>query len=143
MKIVNYETTDAVFQFALQDVVTALKSHASDDEATELMDFLAAQRGDIVEIPQEKRSFLYAVLALLVSNKGSVFCKVCRREYQASELISFPMGAGENPLKVRMGHGESLFKRVFGRRKRVPLFGGRGYRCPEGHEVIGLVTWRT
>jgi hypothetical protein len=28
-------------------------------------------------------------------------------------------------------------------KERLPLFGGRGYQCPEGHELIALVTWRT
>jgi hypothetical protein len=143
MKTVRFETPDAVFQFTLEDVVTVLKSRASEDEARELMDFLELQRGDVIEIPQEKKSFLFAVLDLLASNKGNVFCKACGREYQANELISFPVGAGESPLNVKVGYRESLLKRMFGRQKRMPLFGGKGYRCPEGHELIGLVTWRT
>jgi hypothetical protein len=143
MKTVRFETTDTVLQFTLEDVVTVLKSRASEDEATELMDLLTVQRGNVIEIPQEKKSFLFAVLHLLASNKGNVFCKVCGREYQASELVSFPVGAGENPLKVKVGCGESLLKRVFVRQKRMPLLGGKGYKCPEGHELISLVTWRT
>jgi hypothetical protein len=143
MKIVKYETVDAVFQFALDDVILVLKGHVSDDETKELINFLTIQQGDVVEIPQEKKSFLYLVLDLLASNKGRVLCKACGKEYQASEVVFFPLGAGENPLKVKVGHPDSLLKRLFGRQKRMPLFGGKGYRCPEGHEVIGVVTWRT
>lgn len=143
MKIVRHETTGAVFQFTLEDVVAGLKSHASEDEANELMYFLTVQLGDVIQIPQEKKSFPFAVLHLLASNKGSVFCKACGREYQASELTSFPVGAGEDPLTTKIGYSGSLLKRLFGRQKRMPLFGGKGYRCPDGHEVIGLVTWRT
>jgi hypothetical protein len=143
MKTVKLETPDAVFSFSLEDVVTVLKRHASEDEATELMDFVTVQRGDIIDIPQEKKSFLYTALALLASNKGSVFCKACGREYRASELVSFPVGAEESPLKVKVGYPDSLLKRLFGRQKRLPLFGGKGYRCPEGHELIAVVTWRT
>jgi hypothetical protein len=143
MRIVRFETSDAVFSFSLEDIIEVLKSRASDDEATETMDFLKVQTSDVVEIPQGKKSFLYTALALLVSNKGSVFCKTCGMEYQANELVSFPVGAGESPFKVKVGYRESLLKRLLGRQKRVPLFGGKGYRCPEGHEVLGLVTWRT
>jgi len=143
MKIVKYETTDAVFQFALQDVVTGLNSRAPDDDTKELMDFLAVQPGDVIDIPQEKKSFLYAALDLLASNKGSVFCKACERGYQASELASFPVGAGENPLKVKVGCRDGLLNRILGRQKRMPLFGGKGYGCLEGHELISVVTWRT
>ena len=108
MKTVKFETPEAVFSFSLEDVVTVLKCSASEDEATELMGFLTAQSQDVVEIPQEKNSFLFAALDLLASNKGNVFCKACGREYQAKELVSFPVGAGENPLKVKVGYRESL-----------------------------------
>jgi hypothetical protein len=143
MRTVRFETPEAVFQFTFEDVVTVLHNRASGDEATELMDFLAVQPGDVIEIAQEKKSFLYAALALLSSNKGHVYCKTCAREYQTSELKSFQVGAGENPLKVKVGYRESLLKRILVRQKRMPLLGGKGYRCPKGHELVGLVTWRT
>jgi hypothetical protein len=142
MKIVRFQTTDAVFQFPFEDIVEALKNNESEDEATEVMDFLSTQTGDVIEIPQKKNSFLYIALDLLASDKGHVFCKDCGREYQAGELVSFQVGAGESPLKVKVGYGENLLKRIFGRQKRMPLLGGKGYRCREGHELIGLVTWR-
>jgi hypothetical protein len=142
MRTVRFEMTDAVFQFTLEDFETALKNRASNGEATELMNFLALQQEEVIDI-REKKSFLFVILDLLAANKGSVFCKICGREYQASELTSFPVGAGENPFKVKVGYQESLLKRIFGRQKRTPLFGGKGYRCPEGHELIGVVTWRT
>jgi hypothetical protein len=113
------------------------------DGANELMDFLASQPGDVIQIPPESRAFLYLALDFLASNKGSVFCKICEREYQAHELVAFPVGAGENPLKAKVGLRKSLVKRIFGRGRRVPLFGGKGFRCPEGHELIELVMWRT
>jgi hypothetical protein len=143
MKTVRLETAEGIFSFSLQDVAAALKGIMTQDEATELLDLLVIQQGDVIQVPQEKKAFPFAVLHLLASNKGRVFCKSCRREYQDSELVSFPVGAGENPLRVKVGCSESLLKRILGRQKRVPLFGGKGYRCPEGHELIRLVTWRT
>ena len=143
MKIIRHKKADAVFQFTLEDFIEALKSNASEDGAKELMDFLQLQVGDLGEIRQGKRPFLYAILDLLASNKANVFCKTCVREYQAKELICFPVGAGENPLEVKMGYRESLLKRVLGRQKRVPLVGGKGYKCPEAHRLFRVVTWRT
>jgi hypothetical protein len=64
-------------------------------------------------------------------------------EYQVSGLVPFDVGGGENPLKVQVGYRKGLLKRILGQEKRVPLFGGKGCRCPGGHELIGLVTWRT
>jgi hypothetical protein len=143
MKTVKFEMTDAVFQFRIEDVVNKLKNRDPEDESRELQEYLSNQTRDEIEIPQEKKSFLYLTLDLLASNKGSVFCKTCGKGYQAHELVPFPVGAGENPLKVKVGYRESLLKRIFGRPKRIPLFGGKGYRCPKGHQLIGLVTWRT
>jgi hypothetical protein len=134
MKTVRFETSDAIFQFTYEAVVEVLHNRASKDEATELIKSLTAQSQDVIEIPQEKKSFLYLILVLLASNKGSVLCKTCGREYQASELASFPVGAGESPLKVKVGYPGSLLKRILGRGKRMPLFGGKGYRCSRGHE---------
>jgi hypothetical protein len=113
MKIVRFKTPEAVFSFSLEDVVTGLNTRAFGDESTDLMDFLELQQGDVIQIPPENRSFLYTALDLLASDKGTVFCKPCKREYQASELVSFSLGAGENPLKVTVGYRESLLKRIF------------------------------
>jgi hypothetical protein len=143
MKTVRFETSDAVFQFTFEDVVKVLRSHASEDDAAELMDFLSAQNQDVIEIPQGRKSFQYTILDLLTSKESNVFCKACGREYHANELPSFPVGAGENPLKVKVWYQKSPLKRILTRRKRMPLFGGKGYRCPEGHELIAVVTWRT
>jgi hypothetical protein len=132
MKIVKRETAEAVFQFALEDVVDVLKSHASEEESKELMDFVSIQAEDVIEIPQGKKSFMFAILDLLASDKGHVFCKACGREYPANELVSFPIGVGENPLKVKVGYRESLLNRILGRQKRVPLFGARGISVQKG-----------
>lgn len=83
MKTVRFEMTDAAFQFTLEDVVKVLKGRDPDDEGNQLVDFLAVQPGDVIEIPQEKKSFLFAILALLASNKGNVFCKTCGRYRKA------------------------------------------------------------
>ena len=81
MKTVRSETAEAVFSFSLDDVVEMLKSHASGDEATELMDFLTVQQGDEINFPQEAKAFLYVALDLLASNKGRVCCKACTSNY--------------------------------------------------------------
>ncbi len=48
----------------------------------------------------------------------------------------------DSPLSVDV-KGSGFLRALFGRKKRLPLLGRKGYQCPEGHEVIGLVTWRT
>jgi hypothetical protein len=143
MRAARFGTTDAVFQFALEDFVMGLKSRVAWHESNELIEFQIAHSQDVVEISQEKKSLLFVALDLLASDEGSLFCKVCGKEHQASELVSFPVGAGENPLTAKVGYWEIVLKRIFGRPGRMPLFGGKGYQWPEGHELISLVTWRT
>jgi len=74
--------------------------------------------------------------------KGVVYCKACKRYYQAKELKRVVVGHGESPFSVDV-RGRGWLRKLFGKKQRLPLFGGRGYQCPEGHELIGLVTWRT
>jgi hypothetical protein len=67
---------------------------------------------------------------------------VCKRYYEEKELKRVVVGHGESPFSVEV-KGRGLWERLFGKRRRLPLFGGKGYQCPEGHELIGVVTWRT
>jgi len=59
-------------------------------------------------------------------------------------------GAGQLK-KITVGHGKSLFDinpedkggiRPFDKRRSPSLFGGTGYKCPEGHKLISMKTWR-
>jgi hypothetical protein len=143
MRTLKFETTDAVFQFALEDFVMGLKSRVAWHESNELIEFQIAHSQDVVEISQEKKSLLFVALDLLASDEGSLFCKICGKEHQASERVSFPVGAGENPLKTKVGHPGGMLRRLLRRQRRLPLFGGKGYQCPDGHELISVITWRT
>lgn len=44
------------------------------------------------------------------------------------------VGHGENPFSVNV-IGKGWLRRVFGKKERLPLFGGRGYDCPKGDEL--------
>jgi hypothetical protein len=96
------------------------------------MDFLNVQREDVIEIPQENRWFLYLALDLLALNKGNVFCKTCAREYQANELASFPVGARESSLKVKVGYRESLQRGFLDDKNGCILLGARGIDVRRG-----------
>jgi hypothetical protein len=65
----------------------------------------------------------------------------------------WPHHTGCLRIEVERGHGEILLsvdvkgkgwlRNIFRKKERLPLFGGRGYQGQEGHELIGVVTWRT
>jgi hypothetical protein len=142
MRKISYESEEGIFNFHQEDVIETLQSFDT-DETRELIDFLESQPGDKVIIPRDNRLFPYAVLKLLDRGKGNVFCKACRKQYEPGNLQPFTLAAGESPFKVGVQRREGLLKRILGKPKRLPLFGGKGYRCPEGHDLIGVVTWRT
>jgi hypothetical protein len=142
MPRLRYVTNEGIFLFDKKDAIDALKDLDPPD-AKDLIEFLESQAGDTNEVPPDKDFFSYAVLKLLDQRKGSVRCKVCEKEYQSRELKSFTLGAGESPFKVKTRWKRSLFKRVFQGNERLPLFGGKGYKCRQGHTLISVVTWRT
>ena len=83
--------------------------------------------------------FGYFTLDLLSQSKGYAYCKLCQKTYQADQLNSITVGHGKTPFSKKGG-----IKNLFSKKRKMPgMFGGTGYECPEGHELIAMVTWRT
>jgi len=144
MKKVYFESENAILRFSYDDVVERLTHYESTTdmtEATTLRDLLS-QSDHSIRIPAEQYRFAYLALDLIKQGKGVVYCKACRRYYEAKELKRVVVGHGENPVSVNV-KGRGWLRKLFGKRQRLPLFGGKGFACPEGHELVGVVTWRT
>lgn len=147
MSTVIFETESVLFSFYLGDVLSLLAFYSSEhqvEEATDLLEGLKSMSGDHRQIPSENRLFGYVTLDLLDKGKGSAFCKMCKQEYQAPELHPFTIGLGDNPLAVNLERKGGFFKRFLrGRSTRIGMSGGKGFKCPEGHELLALITWIT
>jgi hypothetical protein len=144
MTEVYFETENSILRFSYDDVVDRLPCYLSSlptIEAATLRDLLT-QSDHSITVPREQHRFAYLALDLIEHSMGVVYCKVCKRYYEAKELNRVVVGHEESPFSVKV-KGRGLWKRVFGKKERLPLFGGKGYQCAEGHELIGLVTWRT
>lgn len=86
----------------------------------------------------------FVVLILIEHNKGSVICKTCNETYRPDQLKPITVGHGRSPFQIVDQKKGGIFRKLFKRRiKRMGMFGGRGYECPKGHELISVVTWRT
>ena len=95
----------------------------------------------IFEFSEEDLPFI--ILEFLKRGRGSVTCKTCNATYQISELIQFSVGHGSSPFSVNLKQRGGI-KRLFQKKQRLPgLFGGRGYKCVKGHELISMITWMT
>jgi len=147
MAKVIHETKNAIFQFELADVSKSLRDYARQEgvsEAKELLDFLTLSSTDPVRIPEERcEPFGYTALDLVSQRKGSAYCKVCRKTYRADQLQAITVGHGETPFSVTPKERRGM-RNLFARKRKMPgMFGGKGHACPEGHELIARVTWKT
>lgn len=147
MNRIIFETESAIFSFDLTDVLTLLACYSCKhqiEEAADLLRTLESMPGDLRKVPRQNGFFGYIALDLLDKGKGSAFCKICKKEYQAPELHPFPVGCGDNPLAVNLERKGGFFKRFLrGRNKRIGMSGGKGFKCPEAHELLALITWIT
>jgi hypothetical protein len=144
MRKLYFETDYAIFRFPHDDVVERLPYYESSIGMTEAttMRYLVSQSDRSIRVPDGEYRFAYLALDLIEQGKGVVYCKACNRYYEVKELKRVAVGHGESPFSVDV-KGRGLWRRVYARKQRLALFGGKAYRCPEGHKLIGVVTWRT
>ena len=148
MNTVIFKTGNAVFQFDQKDVKARLEILINEygvDEAKTILKCIPFQTGETKPIQEKHDYFAYIVLELIGAGKGkgSVVCKNCGKSYRFHQLKAFTVGPDETTFKVNMGK-KGGFKSLF-RKKPKPfgMYGGKGYKCPEGHELIFMITWRT
>ena len=146
MATVYYETENAILYFYLRDVREYLEYHAPEcevDEGPTLMSFLSSEVEESIKIPDEYGYFSTIAMELIGGSKGSVYCKVCGKTYQPDQLNPTVVGHGKDPFSVNLKEKGGI-KKLFGRKPKLPgMHGGKGYECPEGHELISIITWRT
>ncbi len=146
MRTVIFKTRNAVFEFDRKDVKERLNNLATEhdvDEATKLLELISTPREKTILIGEEQGYFGYVALDLIGAGKGSVTCKVCYKIYKANQLKPITVGHGESPFVIntrKKGGIKSLFRK---KHKQPAMFGGKGYKCPEDHELISMITWRT
>jgi hypothetical protein len=144
MSTVTFKTEKAIFYFDLQDVSASLQEESllgQNEDAVELATLLEIPVGETINIPKDKLFFRYVALDLLGKGKGSVLCKRCQETYHANEIESYPVGFGENPVRIKIKRKGGILKRIFSRKiKRTGPMGGRGFRCPEGHELVSMIS---
>ena len=144
--MITYETEKALFEFDQNDVEDRLNQLASEyniGDAAEILDFISSPSEDPVKIPEKYTYFGYITLDLLEAGKGSVTCIPCNKTYQPYQLKPITVGHGRSPFHLKPELRGGAIKKLFGKKRNPPLFGGKGYECPEGHELISMTTWLT
>jgi hypothetical protein len=141
MKTVMYKNDNAIFDFVLPDVIDRLKYYSDQKVrwATELLDAISSCLSPVIKV--EADYFGYLVLDLIRAGKGYVYCNVCKEMYNSNQLTSRPLGFGRSPFEGKRKQKGGIFRRFFGRKQLICERGGEGYLCPQGHELIGMITW--
>ena len=146
MSKIIYETEEAIFEFDLPSAIEKLEHYASEhnvDEARELLNFIAESSEESITIPEKYDYFSYIALDLLDQKNGSITCKSCNETYPSDQLKPTIVGHGKSPLSIN-SEKKGGIKKLFGKKQKpVGLVGGRGYDCPQGHNLISMITWRT
>jgi hypothetical protein len=142
MQTVIFETQNAIFYFDASDAISILNYYAIEHKVSEAVQLLVSIESSSSEsIKISSHYFGYIVLDLLGKGKGSVFCKPCEKTYPAGQLRSLPLGFGKSPFLVNLKQEGGMIKRLFSKKKRITGRGGEAYDCPNGHKLIGMITW--
>jgi hypothetical protein len=143
METVIFKTPNAIFEFSQKDVLEHLSpliTEHNGERLTELLELIETSGKEKIVIPERHN---YFALDLIATRKGSTTCKVCAKIFRANELESFVVGHGRSPFDINLKMKGGV-KNLFRKKQKMPaMFGGKGYQCPEGHELISMITWRT
>ena len=145
MNTVIFKTENAVFQFDLKKVKECLEILATEyavDEAETILRRISIPSDESKQIQVKHNYFGYIVLELIGAGKGSVTCEICGKMYEAQNLKPIAIDAGICPFSINTGKKRGI-KHLLGKKRSRSLFGGKGFTCPEGHELIPMETWRT
>jgi len=144
---VTFKTDDETsFRFDRKTVIQLLENRKSSyniQELDTLIKVIANQPDQTIISSAENPYFAFIALELINSTEGSVVCKNCGKQYRFNQLEAFTVGPDEATFKDVKGK-IGQFKNLFRKKKKLPgMYGGKGYKCPRGHTLLYLVTWRS
>ena len=145
MNTVIFKTVNAEFEFdqkEVKELIAQKKSEYALDEVAKLLELISDESNEAIVIREEPVYFDYIAMDLIAAGNGSVFCKACNKTYMARQLKSIKVGCG-SPFDMKR-EKKGVIKRLFTKRKKPPkMFGGKGYKCPAGHNLLTVITWKT
>jgi hypothetical protein len=145
MNTVNFKTENAVFQFDLKKVKKCLETLATEcgvEEENTILKRIAIPRDEPKLIQVKHNYFGHIALELIGAGKGSVTCEICGKMYETQNLKPITIGTGKSPIDVKTRISGGV-KCLFAKKRRMSMFGGKGFTCPEGHTLIAMETWKT
>ena len=96
------------------------------------MELISADNHETILKPEDHYYIGFVVLDLISAGMGKVTCNIGGKLYGSGPLKEFDI----NP-EQKGGI------RLFENKKTPAMFEDKGYKCPEGHKLISMETWRT
>jgi hypothetical protein len=155
MAKVIYENDRAILSFESQDVIKTLYRHIKEYKLphdSELMAWIVNQsnNGNVdVTIEEDEgltREFghriIYVVRGLLLKEKGTVFCKSCRKTIPASNIHMLKRSIS-NHLKGIDSKIIKTMKQDYGLSGIIDIggLGGTRFYCDHDHEIFSVMEW--
>jgi hypothetical protein len=145
MSTVIFKTEDAIFEFDQKSVLERLEQRKISYKIQELdllLDVISSQPDQTILSSTDHQYFGFIALELLSAGKGSAFCQNCGKLYCSNQLEGYTVGpnASFKTIKGKIDGFKSLFRK---KTKPFGMYGGKGYKCPEGHELIFMISWIT
>jgi hypothetical protein len=144
MKTVIFQTENAVFKFGKREATERLigsESEYDSDKVTQLLNLISTDSDETIISSDNFDYFGYVVLDLISSGIGIVTCKICEKIYGAGQLKEIAIGHGKSPVYINPEQKGGI--RLIEKRKNPSMFGGQGFKCPTGHTLIAMETWKT
>jgi hypothetical protein len=146
MARVLFDTGSALLDFDREEVMERVSSFTEShrlETAAHLRELVFSPADETTIIHPDMTNFRVLALELLGDGIGKVTCKTCDKIYDAKELNRIKVGHGESPFSVPLER-RGWLRRLFRRKVKLPgMLGGKGFACPQNHELISLITWRT
>ena len=144
MNTVIFETENAVFKFRKKEVKERIiykKTEYAPDEVTQLLELFSTDASETLLNSADNHYFGHVALDLINEDIGTATCNICDKTYDADRLKEITVGHGKSPFNIKQKAKGGI--RLIEKRKMPSLFGGKGYKCPAGHTLISMETWRT
>jgi len=146
MSAVIFKTQNAKFKFnqkEVKELIVRKKSKYDLDEVAKLLKLISDEKHESIVIPEEPVYFDYIALDLIAAGYGSALCKTCNKTYMAGQLKPIKVGYGGSPFDIKR-EKKGVIKRLFTKKRKPPaMYGGKGYDCPEGHNLLSVIIWKT
>ena len=144
MNTVIFNTENSVIKFTKKEVKESLIGNQSEydpDEVSQLLELISTVSDETILSSMHHHYFGHVAVDLIGSGIGTVTCNICRKTYDAGQLNEFTVGYGKSPFNINQQQKGGI--RLIEKRKNPSMFGGKGYKCPAGHTLISMETWRT